>query len=103
MCFHVHNYLNMYISCGIVHVLYISCGIVHVFVCTSCLQVYDWLTECGWVFLRANAFIGSNASEAQSLIQQHDVFEGEAKVKTSLPHHHIHVLHLTHEFQKKHI
>lgn len=71
MCLHVHHYLHMYMSCGVVHV----------FVCTLCLQVYNWLSECGWVYLRANTSIGSNASEAQSLIQHHDIFEVEAKVK----------------------
>ena len=73
MRLYVHNYL----------IMYISCGVVHVFVCTSCLQVYSWLSECGWVFLMANAYIGSDASEAQALIQQHDLFEGEAKVRTT--------------------
>lgn len=54
------------------------CSYVHIL---TSLQVYGWLSERGWVFLTANAFIGGKASEAQSLIKQHDSFEVEAKVK----------------------
>ena len=64
----------------------------HVYTCTlpmvECIlyevfvtQVYTWLTDCGWAFMVDNAFIGENASETQSLIQRHDTFEAEAKVR----------------------
>ena len=83
MYMYMHAYMYMY-TCKSIHVLYIS----HVVYVNSVivrvvavLQVYTWLSEHGWRFIVANNFIGGSTSGAQGLIQQHDTFEAEAKVR----------------------